>query len=273
MPVNDKKIFNIYGDNNMISNENKYRFEYICDAVTDSEKVSDGIGTLSEKTLHSVLKKYYEFNSDFHEIKVGKYVADIYNNTNTKKGYTTDIVEIQTANFNKLRGKLDYFLKNHSVTVVYTIPHIKNLSWVDTDTGQISKARRSPKTGNEFMAAKELYKIKMYLLNPNLHIHIALIDLDEYRLLNGYSADKKKGSTRNERLPVGLFDIITIDKINDYKKLIPDNLADTFTSADYAKCAKVTLSMAQCALNILTHTESVIRTGKKGNAIIYRRNL
>lgn len=36
-----------------------------------------GIGTLSEKTLHAVLKMYYEPDEDNHEVAIDGYFADI----------------------------------------------------------------------------------------------------------------------------------------------------------------------------------------------------
>lgn len=256
----------------MIDEKYRNRFEYTCDEVINSEKISDGIGTLSEKTVHAVIKKFYEKNESNHEIKVGRYIADIYNKSSNNDMYNTDIVEVQTAGFNRMRNKLEEFLKNYSVTVVYPIPHKKILSWVDPETGEISKPRRSSRTGNEFMAARELYKIKMYLRNPNLHIHILMIDVEEYRLLNGWSKDRKKGSSRNERLPVNLYDIIRIDNMKDYEKLVPDMDKTIFDFEDYMKAAKVTDNMARAALNILTYTGTLRHVGKKGNRILYIKN-
>ena len=56
-----------------------------------SDKCKKGIGTLSEKTLHSVLKNYFEPFSENHEIKIGNYVADIVGENG--------IIEIQTRQF------------------------------------------------------------------------------------------------------------------------------------------------------------------------------
>ena len=61
-----------------------------------------GIGTLSEKTLHAVLKMYYEPDEDNHEVAIDGYYADIYNEHG--------IIEIQTRQLNKLRDKLSVFL-------------------------------------------------------------------------------------------------------------------------------------------------------------------
>lgn len=153
-----------------------------------------GIGTLSEKTVHAVMKNYYAPDTDMHEIPIENFVADIYTGQ--------EIIEIQTRAFNKMRRKLDAFLPLYPVTIVYPIPHIKWLSWIDEETGETSPKRKSPKTGNPYMAFIELYKIRPYLSNPNLHLKLALLDMEEYRLLNGWSRDKKKGSERYDRIPV-----------------------------------------------------------------------
>ena len=50
------------------------------------------------------------------------------------------------------------------------------------------------------MAFKELYRIRRYLLRDGLRLKLVLLDMEEYRLLNGWSRDKKKGSTRFDRI-------------------------------------------------------------------------
>ena len=132
-----------------------------------------GIGTLSEKTVHAVMKNYYAPDTDMHEIPIENFVADIYTGQ--------EIIEIQTRAFNKMRRKLDAFLPLYPVTIVYPIPHIKWLSWIDEETGETSPKRKSPKTGNPYMAFIELYKIRPYLSNPNLHLKLALLDMEEYQ--------------------------------------------------------------------------------------------
>ena len=54
------------------------RFAYALEQVVGKDHVRDGIGTLSEKTVHAVLKYYYEPDSSHHEIPLEKSVADIF---------------------------------------------------------------------------------------------------------------------------------------------------------------------------------------------------
>lgn len=226
------------------------------------EKQKKGIGTLCEKTLHSVLKNYYEPQSDNHEIKIGNFVADIVG----KDG----IIEIQTRNFNTMRKKLSAFLEVTDVTIVYPIAGVKWLCWIDQSTGEITKKRRSPKRGVPQDIFYELYKIKSYLKNPNVHFIICMLEVKEYRYLNGWSHDKKRGSSRCDRIPSDILGEVKIDTISDYKKLIPESLPENFTSKDFSKACKISVRTSQTALNILNYLEIVTRVSKKGNSYIYK---
>lgn len=249
----------------MDNNEEKsyLRFTQSYNKVILSKQKKDGIGTLSEKSLHAIIKNYLEPDEFKQEIKIGSYYADIFNE---------EIIEIQTKQFNKLRKKLDCFLKEYKVTVVYPIAYKKWLYWVDKDTAEISKGRKSPKTGVCYQAFIELYKIKSFLKNPNLKIKIILLDIEEYRYLNGWSKDKKNGSHCKDRIPTRIEKEIDIYNLEDYKKLIPKDLEENFTSKEFSKQAKIPVRLGQVVLNILYETEAVKRVGKKGNSYIYERN-
>lgn len=231
--------------------------------MQDEEQLHQ-IGTLKEKTLHAVIKSYIEPDESKQEIKLGRYYVDILNDSG--------IIEVQTQNFNLLRKKLDAFLPEHTVTIAYPMIATKWLYWIDEETGEVSKKRKSPLKGSYYRCFAELYKIKQYLTNSNLRIRLMLIDMEEYRMLNGWSADKKKGSTRYDRVPLSVIEEYTVSAAEGFQKLIPPTLGETFTSKDFAREAKVTLRQTQCGLNILHHVGAVKRVGKKGNAYIYKRS-
>lgn len=231
--------------------------------VEHSKEKIEGIGTLSEKTMHAILKNYFEPNMSNQEIKVGRKYADIYNENG--------IIEIQTKQFNKLRDKLNEFLPKYKVTIVYPIAYNKWIYWIDNNTGEVTKGRKSPKTGEANDAFLELYKIKNFLKDRNLSICIMLLHIEEYRDLNGWSKDRKKGSHCIDRIPMKIEKEIMINTIEDYGKLIPQNIDEEFTSKDYSLGAKIKRGTAQTALNVLTYLKQVERVGKKGNTIIYKK--
>ncbi len=238
------------------------RFLEACEQIIQKERATRGIGTLGEKTLHAVLKQYFEPDVNSQEVKVGGYVADIVGENG--------IIEIQTANFNRLRDKLTAFLECAHVTVVYPIPAVKWLCWIDPETQQISKKRKSPRKGTVYDAFTELYKIKSFLKHENLTLCFVLLELEEYRILNGWSKDRKKGSHREERIPVALLDEIYIHRPSDYRVCVPKELPTQFTVKDYAKAAKISLSAAGTALHVLNAAGAVLRTGKQGRSYLYQ---
>lgn len=247
----------------MIYNEiDQSAFERAKIKVLLKQNVSVGFGTLQEKTIHSVMKLYYEPNEDYHEIPIEGYIADIYNQNG-------QIIEVQNGNFNKMRGKLQSFLPSYVVTIVYPLPRVKWLIWVDPETGNCTEKRKSPKTGNGYEIFKELYKIKSFLHSDHLCFRIPLLDMEEYRLLNGYSKDRKKGSERYDRMPVSFQEEIVIESKKDFMMFVPASLEDHFTCNDFSKAAKIKKELASVTLNILTELGIVKRVGKQGRSFLY----
>ena len=160
------------------------RFNLAKEKIVGKSRERNGIGTLSEKTVHAILKAYYAPDESTHEIPVGGCVADICTGE--------EILEIQTRSFDRLREKLDRFLPLCPVTIVYPIPHEKRLIWIDEETGELSAPRKSPLTGNPYMAFKELYRIRRYLLRDGLRLKLVLLDMEEYRLLNAGAGIKRR---------------------------------------------------------------------------------
>lgn len=246
----------------IITKEDKEAFKKACKKITGKERERKKIGTLSEKTVHAVMKNYLVPVEKCHEIKCGKYIADIF--------FEGEITEIQTGNFDKLRKKLEVFLKEFDVTIVYPISVTKWLFWINEETGEVTEKRKSPKKGSKYDCFREVYKIKGFLKNPNFHLRLILMDMEEYRILNGWSHNRKKGAEPLDRIPTMLVEDIFINTKDDYSIFIPEMIPEEFTSKEYCKATKLTMKNAQTALNVLNFVEAVERIGKKGNSYIYK---
>lgn len=223
---------------------------------------SGSIGTLSEKTLHSVLKYYLEPCDDFHEVAVGRYVADI-----MRDGCIT---EIQTRAFNRLRNKLAAFLKEYPVTVVFPIAKTRWYYVTDSESGEVSEKKKSPRRGSVYDAFKELYKIKMLLGSENLYFHFILLDITEHRRTVQKCRRNHKGVELVERIPNAIEEEIFIDGKDDFIKLIPEGLPSPFTSRDFAKAIKRPRAAAQTALNVLSAVGAVEHIGNQGREYLYK---
>lgn len=222
---------------------------------------TNGIGTYKEKTLHWIIKNYYESDETKQEVSIGNYVADICNDNN--------IIEIQTRAFNKLVHKLDYFLLTYKVKIIYPIAYEKWISWIDPITGEITSKRRSPKKGNIYDSFYELYKIKRFLNNKNCKIVLLFLNIDEYRNLNGWNETKKRGSSRENQVPFEIVDEIEID---NFDMFIPKELNYEFTSNDYSKLIKRNIRIAQLGLNILQYLKVVEVVRKESRKNIYKKS-
>ena len=211
------------------------------------------IGTLREKRLHAAVKLYLCPDETCHERPVGdllredgakprRMVADILTDGH--------IMEVQTGGFFPLREKIGWYLTHTPcrVTVVHPIPAVKYLSWIDPADGSILSRHKSPKRGRVKDVAKELYWVSDFIGDPRFAVRILLLELEEYRLADGWSKDKKRGSNRYERFPTALLGDVTLWTPADYAAyFLPSALSapdaegtpPVFTAAAYAKATGV----------------------------------
>lgn len=226
-----------------------------------SRQKSGGIGTLSEKPLHAAIKYTVEPNDSYHEVRIGSHVADVV----TEQG----IVEVQTRNFFGTKKKLEAFLQQGPVQLIYPIAETKWICWVDEDSGEVSPPKRSPKKGKPLDSFMELMRIRQLLLHPNLTFQIWMLEVEEYRFLNGYGKEKKKRATRYQQRPLELKEIYSLHGGADYLSLLPD-LPQPFTKKELMKAAKRSEAWARYTLYTLEQLELLQRCGKEGKAILYR---
>ena len=239
-------------------------FEAAKNKIIGVERQRPGIGTLSEKTTHAILKNYYAPNEDNQEIPIENYVADIYLNG--------EIIEIQTRHFYKMRDKLKAFLPVYPVTICYPIPKEKYLIWVDPESGELSERRKSPLRGDIYNIFPELYRIKAFLKDSNLSFRLVLMNIDEYKIADGWGKNNHNHSTKLDRIPTKLINELEINRREDYMQFIPFELDGEFTSSQFAKAAKIPVSLSSQTINILYYMDIIDRVGKKGNSYIYKIN-
>jgi len=230
----------------------------------DKVKPSDPIiGTLNEHTLHLALKNYLEPDTKFHEIPCEGFVADILREN--------DILEIETRSFSNMKKKIGAFLKDHTVTLVYPVAVRKTVAWIDPQTGEISPKRLSPKKGRPIDVMYELYKLLPYLTTPGFHLRIVLCEMEEYKRLDGWSKDRKRGATREERIPTCILGTVDVRCPSDYEKLV-DTIPDgDFTTAEFAKLNRIKGRYPWYAIKILNEVGILEPAGRRGRAFLYRR--
>lgn len=241
----------------------KDRFEQVVHEFLVSERRSgNNIGTFNEKSLHAILKSYIEEDRALHEIKIGKYVADVF--------HGNEIVEIQTGSFYPMVDKLRYYLEEtrFDISVIRPIMYQKWCNWIGTESSGIISRRKSPKKATPISVMRDWLFLSDLIGNERLKIRFFLIEAEEFRFLDGRGRDKKRGSSRHEIIPTRIIDEEIYEKPSDYLKFIPSSLGDSFLAADFVKANKVTPICGNAALKLLCNI-GLLRREKQGRAYIY----
>ena len=237
-------------------------FSIACEKASTESRL--GIGEYKEKTLHRTLKHYFEPDTDLHEVAFAGAVADIKN--------SEGIIEIQTRSFDRLVPKLQRFLPESDVTIVYPIVETKTIAKVDVKSGESLPPRKSPRKGRASDALAELAKIRDFLPNDRLKIIILFLDATEIRMSGGSTAVGRKRTTKIDIVPTAIKSAIELRERRDFEILLPKCLGESFTAAEFEKASglhKINLHnslMLLLGLGILTRE-------KQGRKYVYSRQI
>ncbi len=219
-------------------------------------RVRGGIGTLSEKSVHAVLKAAYEPHTENHELSVGGYVADIVGQNG--------IIEIQTRELWRLKEKLRAFLDVCEVTVVYPVSVTEWICRTDPDTGEMIR-RKSPRHGQAADILPQLYGLREFLKNPGFHLRVVLLETERYDI--GKPREKRR---KLDRVPLDFLGEIELDHTSDYEQLLFKELPEEFTVQEYSRAAGCRLGDARMALSVLCALGLAEQAGKSGRKNLYR---
>ena len=225
------------------------RFSRICDAAMRErrEQGTDGIGTLSEKWLHQIVKRYLTEDISCHEVRIDdarRFVSDV------RVG--DHAFEVQTASFAPMVKKIDYYLTctDLTVTVVHPIPVSRVLCWIDPDTHEISPPRRVPKRGRASDILAELYPLIPYLSHPRLQVRVLLLEVQDFKLLSTSRGSRRRGE-RFERIPTALLEDLSFTSPSDFCALLPPDLPSPFTVKQFSTASHIRGRDAYSAVRVL----------------------
>ena len=220
------------------------------------------IGTYKERSQHLILKLYYEPDTSCHEIRVAGHVADILN--------CDGITEIQTSSFGNLVKKLDVFLPDHKVRIVYPCAVRQRVCWADPERGEVvfGNYRSYPK--NVYKLLPELLPIKGVLDNENLKIEIVFTSVSDMRLLDGYGPERKLRATKTDKIPDEIIDIASVDKKDDLLKILDLPWGESVSRQELSKLLGMSGRKFWMAQTCLEEMGIISLAGKEGNKKIYK---
>jgi hypothetical protein len=118
----------------------------------------------------------------------------------------------------------------------------------------------------------ELIYLLDYLDFERLSFLIVGLSVDDYKLLDGKGAEKKRGASRLERLPRELTMLETIRSKEEVASFfLPSALPKEFGSAEFSRLTGFRRRTLSAALKVLQKLGIIRIAGKNKNAIRYER--
>jgi hypothetical protein len=227
----------------------------------ETQPTQPHIGTLNEGSLHADLKLHYSQPGDIFEVPIESFVVDIFRTKNNEKS----IIEIQTTAFASMRKKLNALLESYKITIVYPVS-------IHTTLLKPGKTpRKSPKRGDIYTLFSELVSIPNLLQHPNLSFDVVLVSVKKIQKYEKQLRRNRGGyRTINTQL-VSIHDTHHFDGLQDFMKLLPDDLPDQFTTADISKLGNMPRSTAQQMAYCLRKADVFTEIGKSKLGKIYEK--
>lgn len=239
------------------------RFESARVKVLAEENKRGGIGTLSEKTMHGILKLYVEPDDSYHEIECEGGVADA-----LRDGHVT---EIQTGSLLPLLPKLKRFLSEYTVNVVHPLIEEKHIRYLDRETGEVTPPRKSPGRERIYDIAYDLYRLREVIGCTGLTLTLVSLRCEEIRVRNAIKTRRGMRPSLLERIPTAIVSEVSLSSPEDYlAALLPPELQEPFTVKEYLKAIGSRSRYAQYGLRLLIHLGFLVRE-KVGRGYLYSR--
>jgi hypothetical protein len=221
----------------------------------------NGIGTLQETSLHADLKNWASQPGDSFEVNIDGYYIDIV------RGET--LIEIQTRNFAALRPKLYRLIEKHPVKLIYPIPVEK---WIQRQSidGQLIHRRKSPRRGRLEHVFLELIRIPRLIAEPNFTLQVVFVREEEIQSDDGQGSWRRGRRSIIDRRLLEVLDTVTFNQPDDFHRLLPPGLPETFTTRELSAALSGPINLAQRMVYCLRHMGTIYPAGKRGRAYLYK---
>jgi hypothetical protein len=220
------------------------------------------IGTEREGSLHRALKLRYSVGGKTEVVREG-YVCDGISEAG-------DMIEVQTGSFGPLKKKIPRLLSQGPVRIIHPVILRKTIETRDRDGG-VLRRRRSPRKGSAWDLFDALIHAAELPLLRGLTVELALVDALEIRVLDGRGSWRRRGASIVDRVITEYHGTLVFKTPRDYNYFLPLKAGEAFTTKSLGEKAGVGTDRARKALYVLTRLGLAERTGKSGNAYVYRK--
>jgi hypothetical protein len=219
------------------------------------------IGTEKESSLHHSLKFRYAGEDGRTEIEKDGYVCDAL----TQNGC---LVEVQTGSFGPLKEKARNLAAAAPLMIIHPIVLSKQIE-LYSNTGELLYRRKSPRKGSIYDLFKNLVYAPELPLVKDLTVELALVDISEKRIQDGYGSWRRKGVSIADRSLLAYHSSIPLLSSRDYALFLPYTEKDSFTVRDLSNKALISENLARKCLYVLCRLGLTVPIKKKGRAWLY----
>jgi hypothetical protein len=219
---------------------------------------------LNEQPLHAALKRWYASSEAALEVNVDGFVVDVVRDDL--------LVEIQTANFSAVKGKMAHLAAHHPVRLVYPIAREKWLLKLPKHEGGETKRRKSPKRGRLEEVFKELVSFPELLREDTFSLEVAFIQEEEVRRYDPARGWRKHGWVTVERRLLDVVDRRLFRQPDDFATMVPETVPERFTTADLAEALDGPRYLAQKMAYCLRKMRVIVEVGRQGRSKLYVMN-
>ncbi len=224
--------------------------------------MANGVGTLNEKPLHAALKERLALPGDRFEVDVDGYVIDIVRDD--------CLIEIQTRNVSAIKRKLLALAENHCLQLVCPVAAEKWIVRLAADGESVLGRRRSPRRGSVESVFRELVSIPQLLGHPNFSLEVVLVREEEVRRQDpSFRNWRRRGWATQEHRLLEIVERRTFAGPATLAALLPDGLADPFTTRQLAEAIHQPAWLAGKMAYCLREMGTITLVGKQGRAYLY----
>lgn len=222
--------------------------------------MNSSIGILQESSLHAGIKELYMSAGAKSEVEVDGFIVDVVQDDL--------LIEVQTSNFSKIKGKLSSLLKNHKVRLVYPIASEKWIVHQSPDCSTELSRRKSPKKMSYVNMFDELVSLPNLLVHSNLSLDVLLIKEEDIRCKDGRGSWRRRGWSTIDRKLIEVVESRSFEHPTDFLQFIPKDLKKPFTNSELAKALRVNPRVARRITYCLRKMSALRVVGKEGNALL-----
>jgi hypothetical protein len=216
---------------------------------------------MQESSLHAALKDFYTRPGDLQETWLDGYLVDVLRGE--------QVVEIQTGNFSAIKPKLLALLPDHPLLLVHPIAQEK---WIVRQEDERQTRRRSPRRGRVEDIFYQLVRFPWLIEHPNLSLEIPLIQVEEIWRNDGRGSWRRKGWSIADRRLLAVLERRSFTTPADFRRLLPDGLAEPFTTRELATAAGITAGLGYKMVYCLRKMGLIQPCGKRGRTVLYHQS-